>query len=373
MKPIFFLILALSAISPVLAAPPATSSTQNKQSSVLNLPDFVTGADVSELAREEQFGAVYKDRGAPTDALAMFKKRGCSVMRLRLWVNPSDQGEMINDLPYTIKLGHRIKADGFKLLLDFHYSDTWADPGAQTTPAAWAGLPFDPLVTKIHDYSESVIIAMRNGGAMPDIVEVGNEINNGILWPSGHVEDPGGWGRLNALLRSAIAGIREGAVSAPEPRIMLHIASGGDTGLADWFFGNLQEPKNGGPIDFDIIGFSYYPDGSRTLEDLKRAVIATSNKYGKPILIAETAFPASSWAIGPQQTVYQTYGRTPEGQAKYLKDLIATVKGAPNHSCIGVLWWAPEWITTPKLRAYANCPLFDSDFNALPAIDALSP
>jgi arabinogalactan endo-1,4-beta-galactosidase len=368
-------VVLLAALSPVVSAGADTAANANGNAPVAPnpLPAFMTGGDISELARDEQAGAVYKDHGKPGDVLAMFKARGCNLMRLRLWVHPTDQGEMINDLPYTVALGKRIKQSGFRLLLDLHYSDTWADPGHQETPAAWKNLSFDDLLKQVHDYSRSTIIAMRRGGSMPDMVEVGNEISNGMMWPSGHVEDPGGWARLNKLIRAGISGVRDGSPPAAPPQIMLHLASGAEPGIADWFYGNLESAENGGPIDFDVMGVSYYPEGSRTLDDLKAALTNTANKYRKPIIVVETAYPSGYGPARPNQKVYAQYGMTPDGQAKYLTDLIATVKSVPDTYGRGVLYWAPEWIGRPGLPAYANCPLFDSDFNALPALDSLRP
>lgn len=344
------------------------------QTTTVTLPVFVTGGDVSELLREEQLGAVYKDKGVPGDALRMFKMRGCKLMRLRLWVNPTDKGEMINDLPYTIALGRRLKSDGFMLLLDLHYSDTWADPGHQSTPAAWQKLSFPELVTQVYNYSRDVISAMRQAGAMPDIVEVGNEINSGILWPTGRDELPGGWANLNALLKAGIAGVRKASIGTTRPQIMLHLANGATDGLSEWFYDNLQAPSNGGPIDFDLMGFSYYPTGSNNLDDLKFSLLHTIGRYQKPIIIVETAYPSGDSRPGPAQTVYAQYGISPAGQKKFLTDLIAMVKSLPSSYGRGVIYWAPEWLNEPGLpQFYGLNPLFDSDFNAKPALDALTP
>jgi arabinogalactan endo-1,4-beta-galactosidase len=213
---------------------------------LVGLPQFMTGGDISELGREEQLGAVYKDGNVPGDALLMFKKRGCNIMRLRLWVNPTDRAEYINDLPYTIALGRQIKKDGFLLLLDIHYSDSWADPGQQHIPEAWLDFSLPDLIKEVHDYSRDVIAAMRKGGAMPDIVEVGNEINNGLLWPIGKVEEPDGWSHLNALLKSGIQGVHDGSPSGRSPKIMIHTANGALDGVTRWFYDNLESPSNGG-------------------------------------------------------------------------------------------------------------------------------
>lgn len=182
------------------------------------LPRFLTGGDVSLLTYEEQSGTVYKDNGRPEDALQILKSHGWNCLRLRLWVHPTGQGIFVNDLPYTVALGRRIKRAGFRLFLDLHYADTWADPAHQPKPAAWKDLTFDQLTHQVETYSHDVIAAMRQGGAMPDIVSVGNEVTNGTLWPDGQVERPDGWPHLAALLRAGIAGVRAPPHHSRRPR-----------------------------------------------------------------------------------------------------------------------------------------------------------
>lgn len=336
-----------------------------------NPPNFLAGGDLSVLAREEQLGAIYKDGGKPREALQIFKAHGWNIVRLRLWVQPTGQGDHINDLPYTVGLAKRVKQAGFQFLLDLHYSDYWADPSHQTKPAAWKDLTFDQLTKQVQTYSLEVITTLRQNGAMPDIVAVGNETINGMLWPDGKVEEPDGWTKYGTLLKAGIAGVRDGASPLPSPQIMVHINNGADVGLVQWFFDSLNPQKQG--IAFDLIGLSYYPDGKNTLAELKESLAVTAKKYGKPIVIAETAFPADGTA-GPKQLVYTQYGRTPEGQRRFLADLVKTVQSTPNGLGRGVLYWQPEWVSIKGPSNYGNVdPLFDDQFNALPAIGALVP
>ncbi len=144
---------------------------------------FLTGGDISLLTKMEELGQVYLEGDQPRDLLQIFRARGYNGMRLRLWVHPSGEDIFVNDLPYTLALGRRIKEAGMEFLLDFHYADTWADPSAQPKPAAWANLSFAALTAQVHDYSRDVIAALRVGCAMPDIVQIGNEITRGIVWP----------------------------------------------------------------------------------------------------------------------------------------------------------------------------------------------
>ncbi len=333
-------------------------------------PVFLAGGDLSFLAREEQLGAVYKDGGRPGDALQIFKAHGWNVVRLRLWVHPTGQGDYINDLPYTIALAKRVKAAGLKFLLDFHYSDTWADPGQQAKPAAWKDLPFDQLTRQVETYSRGVIATLRFNGAMPDIVAVGNETVNGMLWPDGRAKGPDGWAKYGTLLKAGIAGVREGAEPLRSPLIMVHINNGADVGLTRWFFGHLDPKKQ--DIDFDLIGLSYYPDGKNTLAQLRDALAADARQYHKPLVIAETAFPQDG-AAAPGQPVYAEYGRTPEGQRRFLADLVKTVQETPGGLGRGVIYWQPEWVPIAGLPNYnRGNSLFDDRFNALPGIGALA-
>lgn len=333
---------------------------------VYALPAFMTGGDVSLLGREEQLGAVYKDGGRPQAALSILKARGCNT--LRLWVSPTGKDEAVNDLPYTVALGRRIKQGGFKLLLDIHYSDFWADPGHQTKPAAWKDLPPDQLAKTVESYSRDVIVAMRRGWAMPDMVEVGNEVTNGMLWPDSNVERPDGWRHFTALFAAGVRGIKAGAAPLPAPRIMLHISGGASAGLTGWFFGNVHTAAPA--LDFDVIGLSYYPEAGETLAELAASMAALARTYHKPIVIAETGFPAGG-TPGAQEIVHAEYGRTPEGQARFLTDLIATVKAVPGGWGRGVLYWEIDWVYIKGLPQYGCNPLFDADFNARPAVAAL--
>jgi len=360
------LLLLLAAIPTI---PPASAGAARTERAAP--PAFLAGGDLSFLTREEQLGAVYKDGGTPLDALQIFKAHGWNVVRLRLWVHPTGQREYINDLPYTVALAKRVKRAGFKFLLDFHYSDTWADPAHQTKPAAWKDLPFDQLTRQVQTYTRGVVATLRASDALPDIVAVGNETINGMLWPDGKVEGPGGWARYGTLLKAGIAGVREGAKPLPSPLLMIHLNNGADAGLTQWFFSHL-DPRGRG-IDFDLIGLSYYPDGKNTLAQLKSALAADARAYHKPLVIAETAFPASG-AAGPDQPVYAAYGRTPDGQHRFLADLVRTVQETPGGLGRGVLYWQPEWVPIKGLPNYnGGSSLFNDQFNALPGIGALAP
>lgn len=351
---ILFLSLTITALA---AAPP------------MHKNDFWVGGDVSFLSRIEQLGGVYKDHGHPQDALQIFKAHGANTMRLRLWVHPDEQGMNINDLPYTLALARRIKKAGFKLLLDIHYSDIWADPGHQSKPAAWKDLPFDQLVQQVETYSREVIITFRAGNAMPDMVQIGNETPNGMLWPDGKVQEPGGWKRYGTLITAGIRGVKGGSAPLHPPLIMIHINNAAQSGLATWFFDNLKPQEQG--IEFDVIGLSYYPEAGMRLDDLKKSLAIVANKYHKPIIIAETGYPFGG--IPKAEQGKWEFPPTPNGQRDYLQSLIATIRQTPLGLGRGVIWWEPEWVPVNGLgHYYGDKMLFDRDFNALPALDALT-
>ncbi len=328
--------------------------------------EFLTGGDISLLTRMEQLGQVYKDRGQARDLLEIFRSRGCNVMRLRLWVQPSGEDIFVNDLAYTIALGRRIKDAGFALLLDFHYSDTWADPGAQAKPASWQNLAFPQLVRQVEVYSRDVITAMCRGGASPNIVQIGNEIPDGMLWPDGRISDnPRGFDGLAALLRAGIAGVQSGA-GANAPQIMIHIDRGGDWDGTEHFYDALEAHG----IPYDLIGLSFYPFYHGPLESLRDTLVRTARRYGKPINVVETGYPyAGTWEQNGL-----TYPVTPDGQRRFLADLATLVAGVPDGLGHGVIYWAPEWLEINGLRSsWDSRTLFDRDGNALPGLDALGP
>jgi len=354
-----------------LMAFPNGASAKMKHLDVSNLP-FLAGGDISLLTWEEQHGTVYKDNGKPEDMLQIFKDHGCNFMRLRIWVNPTEKGIFVNDLPYTVALGRRIKKAGFYLDIDFHYSDTWADPGKQTKPAAWKDLPFDQLVTTMQNYTRDVITAMRKGGAMPDIVQIGNEITPGMLWPDGRDSRSGhdDFTNLATLLKAGIAGVKDGSGKEKPPLILIHIDRGGDWKGTQWFFNNLNQQG----VPYDIIGLSYYPFFHGPLSQLKETLDNAATTFHKPVIVVETGYPFMQGA-GPRYPGLPplAYPATPEGQRDFLKDLVTTIHQTPDGLGKGVLYWAPEWIPVKDAAGSWNgTTLFDNDGNALPGLYELA-
>jgi arabinogalactan endo-1,4-beta-galactosidase len=339
-------------------------------------PPRFLGADISALARIEQAGGVYRDGGQPKDAIAILRSRGSNVFRLRLFVNPNGSDVQVNDLPYTIQLAGRIKASGARLLLDIHYSDTWADPSHQTTPAAWVGLGFTALEQEVETYTDSVVTQLKQAGALPDIVQVGNEIDSGMLWPLGQLYVAGGdtlaeWTRFTGLLKAGIKGVRDALASADTVRVMLHYGQGGDAAGTEWFFDHMAAYG----VPYDLIGLSYYPIWHGPLLALQGNLQATAARYGKDIVVVETSYPwrAGGWETWVTAQSAMAWTISTVGQAQFALDLVNAVAATPGGHGAGVVWWYPEAIPVSGLFIYAggSLALFDSTGNVLPAATQL--
>lgn len=242
----------------------------------------ILGADISFLPQLEARGMKFSDNGVQKDVFEILKDHGFNYIRLRLFVDPANDsgyapGKGFCDLPHTLEMAKRIKNAGMKFLLDFHYSDTWADPGKQFKPEAWKRLDFNDLAKKVFDYTTHVLQTLKDQGTLPDMVQCGNEINHGILWPTGNVQ------HLDSLAVLSNAGMA--AVKKVDPSIitLLHIALGGQNAESEFFLDNMI--KRG--VSFDVIGESYYPKWHGTLDDLKNNLTLLHQKYHKPVIVAE--------------------------------------------------------------------------------------
>jgi arabinogalactan endo-1,4-beta-galactosidase len=338
--------------------------------------DLLLGADISALARIEQGGGVFRDGGQAKDAIAIMRSRGFNVFRLRLFVNPNDSDVQVNDLPYTIALAKRVKASGAKLFLDIHYSDTWADPGHQTTPAGWAALGFAALEQEVETYTDSVVTQLKQAGALPDIVQVGNEIDSGMLWPLGQLYVAGAdtlvaWTRFTGLLKAGIKGVRDALAPGDSIRIVLHFGQGGSIGGTEWFFDHMAAYG----VTYDLIGLSYYPIWHGPLSGLEGTVLAASGRYGKDVLVVETSYPwrSGGWESSVTSQSAMNWAATPDGQAQFARQLVDAVATSPSGHGAGVMWWYPEAIQAGGLFIYAggSLALFDSTGNVLPAATQL--
>ena len=335
---------------------------------------FLFGGDVSMAPNLEAQGVVYKEDGRPKDIFAIFRDRGATCIRLRLFVHPNGRGGVVNDTASTISLAKRVKAAGLLFSLDLHYSDTWADPGHQITPAAWRGLSFPQLVDKTRSYTADTLRAFRAADVTPDIVQIGNEITYGLLWPQGQLhphsaDEAAQFDRVAALLKADVEGIHLAMAGEPSPRIMIHIDGADATGIVAWFFDHLVERQ----VPFDMIGLSYYPSSGGGLDHVRETFALAARRYGKPIVIAETAYPYADGPVWQGQRKSFAWPLSPAGQKQYLLDLLHLVKATPNGLGAGILYWYPESVVPAHARDKVwnagEAALFDRNGNALPAFD----
>ena len=240
------------------------------------------GADISFLPELEARGVHFSDNRGERDAISILKDHGFNYVRLRIFNDPArDSGyspaKGFCDLNHTLAMAKRVKSAGLRLLLDFHYSDYWADPGKQYKPAAWRGLDFKTLMDSVYAFTKTVIAALKTQGTLPDMVQVGNEINHGMIWPEGSIRHPDS---LAGLVYAGICGVKAVDPTCP---IMLHIALGGQNDESHFFIDNMLERK----VPFDVIGLSYYPRWHGTLSDLKYNVEDLARQYGKDVIVVE--------------------------------------------------------------------------------------
>ena len=303
--------------------------------------EFIGGVDASHLKFFEDRGVVYRDAGRVGDALEIFRKRGITCVRLRLFTSSATQAQAdpynrTNNLDYTIPLAKRVKQAGLQFLLDFHYSDSWADPGKQSKPSAWTNLDFNGLEERMREYNSNCICTFKAAGAMPDYVQLGNEITSGLLWPDGRVggtyETPTQWSQLGRLLKAAARGVLD-ASGSQAPKLMVHIDRGGDWPTTQWFFDNLQVQQ----VPFDLIGETYYPFWHGDLNGLRDCLGRAVARYDKPVVVAETAFP---WT---NSTEVIGIPATPAGQSAFVVELAKAVKSLPRGKGLGIFWWGTEY------------------------------
>jgi arabinogalactan endo-1,4-beta-galactosidase len=313
---------------------------------------YAVGADLSFLAAAEAHGVVFKDGGVAKPGLKIFRDHGYDWIRLRLFHTPT---ELPNSLSYTIELARQAKAMGYRFLLDFHYSDTWADPAKQFTPKAWVGKTHPELVLAVRDYTRDAVAAFRVAGALPDMVQIGNEITPGMLWPDGKL--PEHWDNFAELIKAGIDGVYAGAGSAPRPRIMIQIEKPGDIPTTQWFFDNLLQRG----VTFDVIGQSYYPWWHGSLLQLREGLAFMAERYHKDIILVEVAY---NWRRTEYRDAPPPFPETPEGQREFLDEVNRIVLETPNGLGKGVFWWEPA-VEAGHIRSRG---MFDDDNNALPVV-----
>lgn len=342
-------LLAVPAMAQTPAAPAALPAPSPR-------PYFIVGADVSFLQDVEAKGIQFTDAGTAKPGLQILRDHGYNWVRLRIMNEPT---HLPNTLAYTLAAAKAAKALGFRILLDFHYSDDWADPAHEATPKAWSKLPHDQLVKAVFDFSRDTVTALREQGTMPDMVQVGNEVSSGMLWPDGKLPDR--WPQFAELVTAGVRGVEAGRGSMTRPAIMIHIDQGGNRDTTQWFFDQLILNH----VPFDLIGQSYYPWWQGSLDDLRRNLAFMATRYKKPIVLAETAY---DWRKGEDFRGKQEFPETPEGQRAFLAAVADVVRQTPNGLGKGLFWWEPM-----AEGAIAKRDLFDDQHRALPAINVFDP
>ena len=362
--------------------------------------EFIKGFDVSTLLEVERCGGKFYDEGPAGDAMAILKGCGGNYVRLRLWNDPFDEngndyGAGVCDLATVLELARRAKERGMKWLLDLHYSDFWADPGKQTVPKTWQGLDEAGLENAVYTYTKEVLAACRAAGLAPDMVQPGNELTNGLLWPTGRVPN---WENITRYVMAGVRAVREMEPGCP---VMVHLDNGGNHELYRTWFDHYF--ALGG--DCDIIGLSYYPFWHGTLQALKANMDDISVRYGKDLVVVETSmgFTMDSYASHEGLTDGERKGyatrpalveglawpMSPQGQADFTRDLLEVIAGVPEGKGKGLFWWEPAWLPVPGSgwakqggweyvhekgpggNEWANQALFDYDGRALPALKVI--
>lgn len=329
-------------------------------------PDFMKGADISMLAQIEASGGTFRQEdGAARDALEILHDHGVSWIRLRIWNNPVFRSGATTYHGISVTPGlegggncdetavrrmARRKGPGNEGLSRLPLQRFLGGSPHAGHPRRMGGHEGRPVEKAVFDYTQQVILDMKSDGAAPDMVEIGNEVNNGILWPlgrrSGAATDPAGYVELNRLLGQASKAVRS---ASPSSKIMIHIADDGGLGGVEAFFDNVDHA-----VDYDCIGLSYYPYWHGSLADLQTIMDTITTRYGKPVVIAEMAYPftgrngdtqANSWS--GRDPASGGFDVSVQGQATAMRDIIEAVSRVPDGRGLGVFYWEPDWIPVP--------------------------
>lgn len=311
--------------------------------------NYAIGADLSFLKSSEDRGVEFKENGQVKPGLEILSSHGYDWIRLRLFHSPD---RLPNDLEYTIALAQDAKELGFKFLLDYHYADSWADPGKQPIPAAWDTTNIEVLIDSVYMYTKKTIEAFREAGVMPEMVQIGNEVRNGMMWPLGKL--PENWDNFAALFKAGVDGVDAGRGQSPRPLIMLHYDNGADTDGAK----NYYDKFNSYNIPYDIIGLSYYPWWHGNLLQLRENLLSLVDNYDKDIILVETGYRPHEYRNRPAPYPEDI----PGGPRKaFLEDVNETLLNVSSSKIKGIFWWEPA--------SRCGSDYFDEDCNVRPVID----
>ncbi len=358
---------------------------------------MIKGMDLSTLVELERCGAKYYDEGKETDILDIMKKYDVDTIRIRVWNDPwSAEGESYgageNDVETSLEIARRVTDAGFGVLLNFHYSDFWADPGKQIKPKAWAAYGVEELERAVYDFTEETMERFEREGVNITMVQVGNELSNGLLWPEGKVPN---YDNIARFVNAGIRGVR--AVDRDVP-IMIHLDNGGKNELYREWFDHFMERGE----EFQIIGLSYYPFWHGTLDMLENNMNDIAKRYGKDLIVAEVSMgytmkdykeyeklsdeERKGYATRQELVEKIEYPMTVQGQCDFMEDFLNRLSRVADGKGKGFFWWEPAWIpvsgsgwATPASLKYmgdpgpcgnewANQALFDYDGNVLPTL-----
>ena len=367
---------------------------------------YVKGMDLSTLLELERLGAKYYDGGEERDILDIMKDYDVDTIRLRIWNDPwgkdhESYGAGENDVPTTLEIAKRVSEKGLGVLMNFHYSDFWADPGKQIKPKAWEGMTVEELTQAVYDFTFDTMELFKKEGVNITMVQVGNELSNGLLWPEGKIDVDAGVGEYDNIAAFVSAGIRAVRKSNPDIPVMLHLDNGGNNELYRRWFDNYVARGE----DFDLIGLSYYPFWHGTMDQLINNMNDMAERYHKDLIIAEVSMgytmedykayeklsdsERKGYATKPSLVEKIEFPMTKEGQADFMRTLLARLETVAEHRARGFFWWEPAWIpvpgsgwATPASLAYmhdpgpcgnewANQALFDYGGNALPTLSVI--
>ncbi len=362
---------------------------------------FIHGMDISSMDEVVRLGGRFYDKGEEKELTDILKSYGVNYIRFRLWLDPyTEEGKPYgaggNDLEVTLRMMGKVKKEGLKCLLDFHYSDFWTDPGKQIKPKAWKDYGAEELEKAVYEYTRDTLMEMKRRNCFPDMVQVGNELTNGLLWPEGKKPE---YGNIARFVSAGIRAVREVGKGIP---VMLHLDNGTDRELYQTWFDNYI--SRGGE-DFDIIGLSYYPVWNNGIRGLAENMNLLAERYGKEMIVAEVAQPFTmedyarreglapderkGYAAKPELGAKLEYPPTIDGQCRFMERFLAEVSGVRDGLGRGYFYWEPAWLpvrgsgwATPDSLAYmgdpgpcgnewANQALFDYDGNALPALEVI--
>ncbi len=340
------------------------------------------GTDLSFTPQELAAGAAFSYNGRPGTPVTITREAGANYVRMRVWVSPPAG---YSDLASDLALARQVHAAGMRIYLDIMYSDFWADPQHQDIPAAWAGQDLGQLTATVRSYSQQVVSAFAKQGTPVDLVSIGNEIRNGILWPVGELNctDCGGWDNLAQLLKAGVAGAQAGNPPGHKLLVLMHYDQGGNQQLSSAFYSQLIAHG----VPFDVIGLSYYPFFHGAISAMRANVDALATQFRKPIVISETQYP---WTLANGNSplgastgdfVWETsqlspgYPASPGGQLSFVTDELSILAQVPGGLGAGLFYWAPDWIPgvpwepgTGIGSPNVNLTLFNVEGAALPSI-----